>query len=405
MAVRADVTDRRPRGRRWAAAVGLVGAMGVGVLTPTAAQAVDPSADLSVSISHAPATVTTLDQVTFTLTGTNAGPDPATDVVLGMSFSYPLDLVSANPGCRLSYTEQTSVLCTVGTIASGASTAATIKVVPHASGIYTIPAAASSPTSDPDTADLTASETMLVRRGPSQAERYVRGVFPIVLDRDPDAGAVTYWTKKFQALNKVYPRRYDLVPYGMTQSNEYRRLRIRQSYLKVLGRAATPQDLAYWVPKAAGGLSYEAIERRLITSKEFSAKHGQDPADPTIAAYQVVLGRAPTQKEIEAFALDYANGKTFASIVLRIQRSAGAYGRIVDATYQLALGHAPTALGRYGATVDLIRGLNPERFLAKLLVSNEVMARFPATDDDYDYDDGGIPIPVEQLKRYDFTQH
>ena len=378
-------------GRRGVGALALALTTGMGgiVLLPSAAQADPAEADVSVTVTHAPTTVTTGDEVTFTLTGTNAGPGPAAAVVLGLSYGYPLSLVSADADCRLSYGDGNSVLCAVGTIASGESATATIKLRPSASGVYTIPAAASSTTPDPDSADLAATDTMLVRRGPSQGERYILAVFPIILGRDPDSSSLTFWANRFFQANNHYPRHLETVPLGIISSNEYRRIRIREAYVRILGRPASATDVAYWLAKSNGGLSYEAIERRMITSKEFSAKHGQDPADPTIAAYHVLLGRAPTQAEIEAFALDYANGKTFAAVVLKVQRSTESYDLLIADRYQKTLGHAPSAVGRYGWQIRLRQGVSPERLWAELLVSGEVLQKYPPSEDDY-----GPPVPI-----------
>ena len=46
-------------------------------MTPTAASAADPSADLSVGISHSPNAAMSGGEITFTLAVANAGPDTA----------------------------------------------------------------------------------------------------------------------------------------------------------------------------------------------------------------------------------------------------------------------------------------------------------------------------------------
>ena len=124
-----DSIGRSTMRRRWTALAVMVALSAAAVLVPTSAQATAPSADLSVAISHAPAAIATLDHVTFTLTATNAGPDPAQGVVVGLSFAYPLQPISADSICSQSYggyNSNTSVLCYIGTVASGASASATI---------------------------------------------------------------------------------------------------------------------------------------------------------------------------------------------------------------------------------------------------------------------------------------
>lgn len=391
-----STSGRRVRGTAVAvAAFAVVG----GSLFPARAGAVEPSADLSVTVGHAPAAGMTATDLTFTIAANNAGPDAAQDVVLALSFDYPLEFRSASAGCAPSSGERNSVLCEAGTVPAGGSATATVVVRPFASGLYTVPAAAASTTADPDRGDLAAEDNVIVRRGPSQGERYIRGVFPLIFDRAPDSATVAFYAERFKAAFERYPQDLASVPFSLIQSNEYRRIRIREAYQRILARPASAQDLTYWVGRAASGLSYEAIERRLITSGEFAAKHdGGDPTSATVGAYQAVLRRSPTQAEVTAAVRRYAEGATFASVVLGIQRSTEGYDVIIGQRHQQALGHGPSPLSRYVWQAKLRRGVSPERLFAELLVSNEILRQYPRTEDDYG------PYPAgRELRHFDFT--
>lgn len=127
--------------------------------TPTSYQLVaqGPNADLRVSQTVS-APVYNGNDVVFTVTVTNDGPDAAANVVLTNFYSGPATFVSA-PGC----TGTGPVLCNLGTLASGASASITLTLTTTSSGAVTNNASVSSTTTDPDPGDNTsiASATVI----------------------------------------------------------------------------------------------------------------------------------------------------------------------------------------------------------------------------------------------------
>jgi uncharacterized repeat protein (TIGR01451 family) len=378
-------------------ALALTISLGGALLAPAAAHAAAPSADVSVAVSHEPATPQTGDHITFTVTASNAGPDPAADVEVGVVIDYPLDLVDMDGGCTESYGNHVSVVCDVGTIGPEGSAEARVTVLARSSGVYIVPAVASSTTPDPDAADLTMTDTFIVRHGPSQGERWVAGEFPTILGRPADAGAITYWGKRFKVAATTYPQHTADIPFAIMQSDEYRRLRIRDAYHRILDRAPSANDLAYWMPKVAAGFSYEAIERHLLTSGEFLRTHG-GLIDAIPAVFPLVLGRDATPVEQRDAEQVVFHGGTFARVVLGLQRSTEGYDVVIAHFHQLAVGHGPDGLARYVWQYRLRQGVAPEREFSQLLTGNEVMKKYPPTDDDY-YTTVGGPV-----KRFDFTR-
>ena len=391
------------RGRRLAA-VALVGGVVAGsALVPGPAGAVVGSADLSVAVTHPTTAYVTGDEITFTATVTNAGPDTATEVAVGLSLGYPMRFVAADESCDPIQYDATSVICDVGSLANGASASVDVVVEPYSAGVYTVPAVASSTTPDPDGSDNAATDTVLVRRGPLQGERYVLGEFPGVFGRTPDAGAVAFWNSRFIAARDRYPSRIVDVPSAWLNTSEYRRLRIREAYTRILGRAATGSDLTTWAGQLAKGMTYEALDRQLLVSGEFRSAH---PGAATVAgAYQAVLGRAPTSAEASAAQAKLSGGASLASVVQGVQRSAEGFDVLIDQRYQSTVGHGPDAFGRYIWQTRLRNGYTVERLYAQLLVSNEVMQGYPRNNDDYpeyyeefDRTDADTGLPV-----YDFS--
>lgn len=403
MAVRAseDGPRRGVRWRRWLVAGAVVGLAGSGALAPVAAGAADPSADLSVGVSHAPSTATAPVDITFTVTASNAGPDTAEDVVVGLGFQYPLEPRDLPDGCRPSPSYE-SVVCDVGDVASGGSASVDIPLYARGSGLFTLPAAVGSPTADPVAANNSATDSLLVSAGPSQAVRYVEGVFPVVLNRDPGTAETTYWAARWKKANNSYPRVLRSVPVAWINSNEYRRIRVREAYQNTLGRAADPGGLDANVRRAAAGWTYQQIERALITSPEFFRRAGVTPwtNDPRFidAVVQAVVGRPATTAEIKAYTpmVGDARQPTLQRFVQYVQSTTEARTRIINEKYQDTLGAPATPLARYVWLLRFNEGRTPESLWADLLVSYDVLQKYPYTIDDYT-DGFEYAVPVSDV--------
>ncbi len=91
--------------------------------TDHAAVVVNPQADLSLTKTVSSANPSTDDEVQYTLTAHNAGPNDATGVMIHDSLPAGLDFIDASPGCD---NNSGTVTCDVGSIASGDSVSVTI---------------------------------------------------------------------------------------------------------------------------------------------------------------------------------------------------------------------------------------------------------------------------------------
>jgi hypothetical protein len=369
---------------RLATGAGLAGALvaGAAIASPAVAGAVVAGADLSVAISHSPATGKTGDTFTFTLTVANAGPDAAEDVAVGLTSGYRLQSEVLPEACTRDF-EGGSVICELGDLASGAEASVVVPLRAYGSGVYLISAVAASSTPDPDTADLVAQDQLLVRKGPLQSERYIAGIYPMILQRSVDAGSLAYWSERWRSETNRYPRQPEKIPLGIMSSDEYRRLRIREAYQRILGRAADASALTYWVGRARGGLSFDAIERNLLASREFASKHGGARLEATLAA---LFGRPATAAEVDewtAFTGGKGDAATWNRLLSTLQRSTPARDRVIIDRHQRTLGADPTPLQRYVWHVRYRQGATTERIWAELLVSWDVLQDYPYTDDDY----------------------
>ena len=91
--------------------------------TNAAAVTVNPQADLSLTKAVSDPNPGTDDEVQYTLTAHNAGPNDATGVTIRDSLPAGLDFLDASPGCD---NQNGTVICDIGTLATGDSVSVTI---------------------------------------------------------------------------------------------------------------------------------------------------------------------------------------------------------------------------------------------------------------------------------------
>lgn len=126
------------------------GASGAVTLAPA-------SADLSITKTTGAASVTTGHVITYTITVSNAGPSPATNVVVTDTLPAGLQYVSATPS-QGSCSGTTTVTCNMGTLASGANATITLQAqVIATSGTVTNSASVVATESDPNSANNSGS--------------------------------------------------------------------------------------------------------------------------------------------------------------------------------------------------------------------------------------------------------
>lgn len=124
-----------------------------------------PEANLSVAVSDSPDPVTAGEQLTYTVTVGNGGPDTADNVVVDLVLPADVTLVSATPSAG----SCTGTTCNIGSLAASASESVVVvvDVADSASGTILATATVTSSTDDPDTMNnsATASTTVNVVTG------------------------------------------------------------------------------------------------------------------------------------------------------------------------------------------------------------------------------------------------
>ena len=122
-------------------------------------------ADLSVSKTDSPDPAHVGQKLTYTVLVTNNGPDPATVVTLSDTLPKTAGFGSVTTTQGTCTRSKTGVKCSLGGLASGATATVTIVVKPTQKGTITntVTAAAGSPTTDPNIANNTATQSTTVR--------------------------------------------------------------------------------------------------------------------------------------------------------------------------------------------------------------------------------------------------
>src|SRR5690606_34630461 len=141
-----------------------------------------------------------------------------------------------------------------------------------------------------------ASEESLAR-----GTAFITQLYVAVFDRAPDAEGLAYWTDRWQdgmAADAIAASFVESLEASEQYADATDEQFVGQMYQHILGREADPSGLAYWAAQLAGGASRADIIELVLESAE-----GRSVADletQVILAYQGLLGRAPTETELDA---------------------------------------------------------------------------------------------------------
>jgi uncharacterized repeat protein (TIGR01451 family) len=215
------------------------------------------AADVSLGVRAAPDHVIVGQDLTYMLTATNRSAVTAPGVVVTDPLPAGVVFVSATSSQGSCLFNGSSVLCSLGTLAPGAS--ATIRVVfrPTAPGPAINTARVSGALFDPVPGNNVATATVLaVPARPLQ--RFVTTLYNEILDRFPEPRGLAYWVGRLKARSN--PRR---VARAIFDSREHRRLvrqhldphvPLRRAFLDAVRAERSRDHGGERVPVSSGGL-------------------------------------------------------------------------------------------------------------------------------------------------------
>ncbi|HET9579460.1 MAG TPA: hypothetical protein VFP44_16635 [Usitatibacter sp.] len=125
---------------------------------------VSAGADVGVTQAASPNPGTAGQNLTFTITASNAGPAAATNVVVTDTLPAGVAFVSASAGCS---NASGKVTCSVGSLAAGASAQLTIVVQPSSGGTITNDVSISAAETDPAAANNATSVSVTINGAPA----------------------------------------------------------------------------------------------------------------------------------------------------------------------------------------------------------------------------------------------
>jgi CARDB/Domain of unknown function (DUF4214) len=129
----------------------------------------------------------------------------------------------------------------------------------------------------------------------------------------------------------------------MSRSGEHYSLIVSQVYQTCLGRSADAAGLNNWVTQMLHGLSDEHLEASFIGSAEYIQNHGGPGAGWVRGMYRDLLGRTPSQSEVDGWVKALNAGASSTDIAYGFAASAEREGQRVTGNYQQYLGRSPSA--------------------------------------------------------------
>lgn len=172
----------------------------------------------------------------------------------------------------------------------------------------------------------------------SQQFHYVERLYQSVLGRVAADADIMYWVNNFPqgARNQLATI--------FLNSNEYRTDQLNSVYQQMLGRPIDGGGLAFWLQQMQAGLPIESVITTIAGSSEYIFDHGNSTQGLVQALYQNLLGRSASPSDVAYWTSVLNSGVSSASVAAAIVGSAEYRTDLINGYYQNYLGH-PADLG------------------------------------------------------------
>ncbi len=210
-------------------------------------------------------------------------------------------------------------------------------------------------------------------------DQFINQLFQDLLARPADAGSLLSFTQLLSQREQVSRQQVAL---GFTAGDEYRKLLINNSYISLLGRLPSSNEINLFLPQLQAGLTDEGLMANLIGSDEYfhsglvvtpGTPSGTDGTNPTWlqAAFFDILGRAPDAGAANAFLSELAAGASRFTVALQLFGTNEYRTRLVQSDYQTYLGRPADSAGLNFLVNALANGATAESVVATLVASPE----------------------------------
>jgi hypothetical protein len=167
------------------------------------------------------------------------------------------------------------------------------------------------------------------------------------------------------------PAQLGQVAGALAHSAEHYQQFVKNAYHAYLGRSPLSSELNGWVIAMQAGLTDEHVEAFFIGAPEYIANHGGGGAGWVRGLYHDLLGRTPSDSEVNTWVQAINGGVSTEAIAYEFAASMERESIRVGADYQTFLGRTPTQAEISGWVIAFANGLTNEGLVAGFLGSPE----------------------------------
>jgi hypothetical protein len=206
---------------------------------------------------------------------------------------------------------------------------------------------------------------------PTPDENYIAQVYLDLLGRPVDLGGLESWTGHLQA-----GASRDQVVLWITQSLEYRTLRVEQLYQSYLGRPADTQALRDDIVALGAGETTDQLKADILGSDEYFAMRANGTMTGFFSAlYTDVLGRSAKPSEIQGRIAGEPADASRTALASQFINSVEANNFLVQSLYQKYLHRNVDSTGLNDLVQSREGGATEESVIAAILASDEYFQR------------------------------
>jgi hypothetical protein len=219
--------------------------------------------------------------------------------------------------------------------------------------------------------DVSSGSAVQVATIITRTEEFVDAAYVDVLDRHAESSSLATWGN---LLDKGVVTRQQFAS-SLTHSAEYYSNFITHAYQTYLGRLPDQAGLKTWVQAMQNGLSDEHLEAGFIGSPEYIAKHGGAGAGWVTGMYQDLLGRTPSQDEVNEWVKALEQGVTTQQVAYGFAASAERETMRVQNDYQTYLGRSASPSEVKTWVNAFLQGVSNEDVIAGFVGSDEYFGK------------------------------